>query len=58
MVAANCYNPIFDSWEPKEEPQPIENTGVVALPVNILKYSNVLSSFTFFLDFFHFSFGY
>ena len=36
----------------------LEITGVVALRALYLKYSNVLSSLTFFLDLFHFAFRY
>ena len=36
----------------------LENTGVVALRALYLKYSNVLSSLTFFLNLFHFAFCY
>ena len=35
----------------------LENTGIVAIFSIVLDYSILLSAFTFFLDFFHVTFG-
>ena len=50
------YNLVFDTLRIKQVPQSLINTGMVALYAVCMKYSNVLSSFTFFLNPFHFTF--
>ena len=52
------YNLVFDTLRIKQVPQPLINSGAVALYAVCMKYSNVLSLLTFFLNSFHFPFCY
>lgn len=49
---------MFDTCKIIEVPQVQYLQGLVALFSKNMEYSNILPSFTFFLDFFHFPFGY
>ena len=49
---------VFDTLRIKQVPQSLINTGMVALYAVCMKYSNVLSLLTFFLNSFHFPFCY
>ncbi len=51
-------NLVFDTLRIKQVPQPLINSGAVALYAVCMKYSNVLSLLTFFLNSFHFPFCY
>ena len=53
-----CYTLVFDTLRIRQELQSLINTGTVALYAVCMKYSNVLSSLTFFLNSFHFPFCY
>ena len=58
FLSLKWYNLVFDTLRIKQVPQPLINSGAVALYAVCMKYSNVLSLLTFFLNSFHFPFCY
>lgn len=58
LLTLSFYYLVFDTLRIKQVPQSLINTGMVALYAVCMKYSNVLSLLTFFLNSFHFPFCY